>query len=233
MWRIGIRLAAVLAALVGAVLVPALVGATGSATRTTASHSAAVSAKQEGQWTVGIKGTPSVLVGNIPTTQPVSGTVNVGNLPAVQHVAVDNLPGTQTIGGTVNVGSVAGTVTTKPVEPGTPFSVTVQGAGEVGVGITNVGHLAGNPTTFWLTSVSAATQQSTTEVVFLSNLCDGASGGLAVAGPEIVLPGDDTRQLTFPRPYELSPQAGCTEGSTLYGDTPDGPLSITGYYTHS
>jgi hypothetical protein len=119
------------------------------------------------------------------------------------------------------------------VEPGTPFSVTVYGFGEANVEITNVGYSAGHPTTFWLTSISAATSQSTPQVVYLSNLCNGDNGALAVPGPEIVVPGNDTRQLTFPQPYELSPRAGCTEGSTLYGDTADGPLSITGYYTNS
>jgi hypothetical protein len=222
MRRIGIGLAAVLAALVGAVLTPALVGAKGSGARATVSRSATVSAKQLGRWIVGINGTPSVLVRNFPTTEKVSGTVNVGNLP-----------GTQTVGGTVNVGSVAGTVTTTPVEPGTPFSVTVQGFGQNSVVITNVGHSAGHPTTFWLTSISAATSQSLPQVVYLANLCDGDSGGSAVSGPEIVLPANDTRQLTFPQPYELSPRAGCTNGSTLWGDTPEGPLSITGYYANS
>jgi hypothetical protein len=58
------------------------------------------------------------------TPLPVSGTVNVGNLPATQNVGgtvnIGNLPATQNVGGTVNIGNlpatqpVSGTVAIDP-----------------------------------------------------------------------------------------------------------------------
>jgi hypothetical protein len=72
--------------------------------------SGTVAATQSGAWNVGITGTPTVTVGNasIPVTgtffqatQPVSGTVNVGNLPATQQVAgtvaVSNFPAVEQV----------------------------------------------------------------------------------------------------------------------------------------
>lgn len=57
---------------------------------------------------VGVSGT--VNVGNLPATQAVNGTVDVGNLPSSQTVNgtvnVGNLPATQAVTGTVNVGNL-------------------------------------------------------------------------------------------------------------------------------
>lgn len=55
---------------------------------------------------VAIQGTPTVDVGNFPSTQPVSGTV-----------AVSNLPVTQPVSGTVAVSAVAGNVDVTPSAP--------------------------------------------------------------------------------------------------------------------
>ena len=51
----------------------------------------------------------TVSVGNFPATQPVSGTVSVGNFPAMQPVSVTNLPATQAVSGTVSVGNFPAT----------------------------------------------------------------------------------------------------------------------------
>jgi hypothetical protein len=75
------------------------------------------------------------------TVTKVKGTVDVGNLPAVQKVAgsvtVENLPATQSVSGSVNVGNlpstqnVAGTVTADPGFPGTPFTKLVVSSNSV------------------------------------------------------------------------------------------------------
>jgi len=58
----------------------------------------------------------TVNVSNLPTTQPVSGTVNVSNLPTIQPVSgtvnVSNLPTTQPVSGIVSVSNL---LTTQPV----------------------------------------------------------------------------------------------------------------------
>ncbi len=49
-----------------------------------------------------------VTVTNFPSVQGVSGTVNVGNLPAFQNVTVGNLPAVQQVGGSVAVTNLPG-----------------------------------------------------------------------------------------------------------------------------
>ena len=49
-----------------------------------------------------------VTVTNFPSVQGVSGTVNIGNLPAVQRVVVGNLPAVQQVGGSVAVTNLPG-----------------------------------------------------------------------------------------------------------------------------
>ena len=53
--------------------------------------------------------TGSVSVTNLPATQTVSGSVSVGNFPATQVVSVTNLPATQAVSGTVSVGNFPAT----------------------------------------------------------------------------------------------------------------------------
>jgi hypothetical protein len=84
-------------ALPASMLIPAIGGAasTGEAphakpAKAPVEVTGTVHAKQSGAWTVGLAGTPNVLVANFPADQRVSGTVNVGNWPTSQHVTVDN-----------------------------------------------------------------------------------------------------------------------------------------------
>lgn len=48
----------------------------------------------------------SVAVNNLPTTQPVSGSVSVSNFPSTQNVSVSNLPSTQPISGSVSINNL-------------------------------------------------------------------------------------------------------------------------------
>lgn len=51
----------------------------------------------------------TVAVSNLPVTQPVSGSVSVSNFPATQTVAVNNFPATQPVSGTVAVSNLPAT----------------------------------------------------------------------------------------------------------------------------
>ncbi|MBI1757109.1 MAG: hypothetical protein HYR64_08400 [Fimbriimonas ginsengisoli] len=97
----------------------------------------AVSTSAQGTTTVGgtvnVGNTPTVNVGNLPTTTTVAGTVNVGNTPSVSisgtpTVDVGNFPATTSVAGTV--GLSAGT---SVAISGTP-SVNLSGIPTVNVG---------------------------------------------------------------------------------------------------
>jgi hypothetical protein len=147
----------------------------------------------------------SVSVSNLPAVQQVGGTVNVGNLPATQAVA-----------GTVGIDPARNTVHVDNPEGGIPareFSIPPTYGGTSGRGSSDQ---APDPagTRYAITSFTVVTEPSSRTAAVEIALGVGGFNGPAPAncgvsqplsssfgGPVLVVPGQDTRTISFPQAF--------------------------------
>lgn len=129
----------------------------------------------------------TVDVGNLPATQQVAGTVDVGNLPATQQVAgsvsVDNLPATQQVAGSVAVSNLP---------------ATQQVAGTVGIaGPVTVAQAQPQAFTGRLTEDSPGSATQTTQTYFVQVSSFGLPAGQTLTArsfsAQVFTPSDDCR----------------------------------------
>jgi hypothetical protein len=177
----------------------------------------------------------------IPVAGSVSGTVNVGNLPATQQVAgtvsVGNLPATQNVAGTVNVANLPATQNVHVVPP--TNQVLMQAEADLTdngqPGLTYVKLLNetnGSPTLSGRFAVSSVTVSQfggdqPIQVSLRAASCDN-SNGLGAIG-DVVVPQDQTVQLPYPTPVLMPfvpsvPAAWCLFAQTV---ADNGRLSIS------
>jgi hypothetical protein len=173
--------------------------------------------------------TGTVNIGNLPATQQVNGTVNVGNLPATQQVA-----------GTVNVGNLPAVqdvqVVSQPAQ-----QVVLQASADLSetnpppVGLTYVKLLRADTGTgalsgrYAISSVTIGQFGGDQElpVILRAASCDNSNGYGELE--DIVVPKGQTVQLNYPSPLQFplvqsAPAAWCLYAATVQDN---GQLHVT------
>jgi hypothetical protein len=177
-------------------------------------------------------GLPVLVENKAGQNVPVTGTVDVGNLPAVQNVNgtvnVGNLPAVQNVNGTVNVGNLPAVQNVQVVAPATQ-QVVLQGSADLSIpqsGLTYVKlerALGSNTPLSGQLAVSSITisqegGNQDIEVGIRAASCDNSNGLGELE--QVVVPIGQTVQLTYPSPVVLpfvpsAPQSWCLFAATV------------------
>jgi hypothetical protein len=141
--------------------------------------------------------TGTVNVGNLPATQQVAGTVNVGNLPATQQVAgsvnVANLPATQNVRVTTPTDQVLMQASADLTDNGQPGLADVKLLNATTAAAPLSGRFALSSMT-----ISQLGGSQAIEVALQAASCDDANGLGAIQ--DVVVAPDQTVQLPYPTP---------------------------------
>lgn len=159
------------------------------------------------------------------TPWPVTGTVNVGNLPATQQVSgtvgVSNFPSAQAVTGTVGIDSAHNTVRIDAAGsiPATAFSIPPLGISAAPEGDPNESPDPSG-TRYAITSVVVTNTVSQAVEVdlgagafspagLLGNGCAGLGDQVAsVPGPDLIVGPDSTLVVNYPQPFITAPVTG-------------------------
>jgi hypothetical protein len=152
--------------------------------------------------------TGAVNVGNLPAVQNVNGTVNVGNLPAVQDVQVVAPAETQVV-----LQATADLTETNPPPVGLTYVKVLRAD-------TGTGQLSGR---YGVTSITLGQFGGSQElpVILRAASCDNQNGYGELE--DVIVPQGQTVQLTYPSPMQLpfvqsAPAAWCLFAATVQDD---------------